>query len=389
MNKRFIFIYMDHGATTPLREEVLETMLPYLKENFGNPSSVYSIAREARKAVEDAREKVAKAIGADPQEIIFTSGGTEADNMAIRGIATAKGKGHIITSSIEHHAVLDTCHALEKEGFAVTYLEVDKYGMVHPEVVEKAITDDTILISIMAANNEVGTIQPLKEIGRLAAEKGITFHTDAVQAIGNMPLDVNELNIDLLSLSGHKFYGPKGIGVLYIRRGTKIRPFFFGGGQEKKMRPGTENVAGIVGLGRAIELAIEEMPEKIRRLQALRDKLIEGILKLDDVRLNGHPTQRLPGNVNVSFQYIEGESLLLSLDLKGIAASSGSACTSGSLDPSHVLMAMGLDHQTAHGSLRLTLGRDNTEEDVEYFLKVIPEVVERLRKMSSIKKANS
>lgn len=376
-------VYMDHGATTPLHEKVFDAMVPYLKGNFGNPSSIHSSGRRVRKAVENAREKVAETIGADPKEIIFTAGGTEANNVAIRGAAIARGKkNHIITTSVEHHAVFDVCRSLEKEGILVTYLAVDAEGMVDPEKVREAITEKTFLITVMTANNEVGTIQPVKEIGELAAEKGVIFHTDAIQAIGNMRVDVEEMNIGMLSLSAHKFYGPKGVGVLYVRRGTKVKPLFFGGGQERKIRPGTENVAGIIGLGRAAELAAEKMSEKIAHLQKLRDKMIEGVLAIDDVLLNGHPTKRLPGNVNVSFKHIEGEALTLSLDHKGIAASSGSACTSGSLEPSHVLTAMGLDHQMARGSLRLTLGHGNTREDVDYFLKVIPGIVLRLRKIS-------
>jgi len=379
-------VYLDNAATTRLHEDVFAAMKPYLLEHYGNPSSVHSFGRQARKAVEDAREQVAAALGAEAKEIIFTSGATEANNLAIRGIARAQKKqgNHIITSAVEHHAVLDTCKALEKEGFTVTVVPVDEYGMVDPAAVEAAITDQTILVSIMLANNEVGTINPIAEIGEICRKHGVTFHTDAVQAIGNIPVDVNALNVDLLSLSGHKFYGPKGIGALYIRKGTKLDVFHFGGVQERKLRPGTENVPGIVGLGKAIELATTDLEAKAAKLRALRDKLIKGLLSIADTRLNGHPEKRLPGNVNVSIQYIEGESLLLSLDLKGIAASSGSACTSGSLDPSHVLMAMGLDHQTAHGSLRLTLGRDNTEEDVDYVLEVLPGIVERLRSMSSV-----
>ncbi|ABB15341.1 cysteine desulfurase NifS [Carboxydothermus hydrogenoformans] len=381
-------IYLDHGATTPLSREVLEEMLPYLTEKFGNPSSIHAFGREARKAIEDAREKVAKAINAsDPGEIVFTGGGTEADNLAIKGIARAyKHKGnHIITSAVEHHAVLDACLALQKEGFEVTVLPVDKYGMVSVEDVKKAITDKTILITIMHANNEVGTIQPIAEIGEIAREKGVYFHTDAVQTVGKIPVDVKELKVDLLSLSAHKIYGPKGVGALYVRKGLKLEPLANGGGQERKRRPGTENVAGIVGLGKAIELAVAEMPEESARLTKLRDKLIKGVLeRIPYVRLNGHPTKRLPHNANFSVEFVEGESMLLMLDMKGIAASSGSACTSGSLDPSHVLLAMGIPHEVAHGSLRLTLGKANTEEQIDYVLEVLPGIVERLREMSPL-----
>ncbi|EEG78997.1 cysteine desulfurase NifS [Dethiobacter alkaliphilus] len=379
-------IYLDHGATTKMNPEVLETMMPYMTEIYGNPSSIHFFGREVRKAVEEAREKVAAAIGAQPREIIFTSGGTESDNLAIRGVARALRKkgNHIITSAVEHHAVIDTCNALKDEGFEVTAVPVDEHGMVNVKDVEAAITDQTILITIMMANNEVGTIMPVAEIGKLAKERGITFHTDAVQAIGSLPVNVEEINCDLLSMSAHKFYGPKGVGALYVRKGTKLKVYNFGGAQERKMRPGTENVPGIIGMGKAIELAVTDLEQKTEQVRKLRDKLIDGLMQIEDTKLNGHPQERLPGSVNVSIQYVEGESLILSLDLKGIAASSGSACTSGSLDPSHVLMAMGLDHQTAHGSLRLTLGRDNTEEEIDYVLEVIPEVVERLRSMSPV-----
>lgn len=379
-------IYMDHSATTAVREEVFEAMKPYFLEHFGNPSSLYSYGREARKAVEEAREKTAAAIGAEPREIVFTSGGTESDNLAIRGVARALQKkgNHIITSAVEHHAVLDACLALKEEGFDVTVLPVDEHGMVSLSDVEKAITDKTILITVMMANNEVGTIQPVAQIGELARSRGIVFHTDAVQAVGKIPVNVNDIKCDLLSISAHKFNGPKGVGALYIRKGTRLKVFTFGGAQERKMRPGTENVPGIVGMGKAIELAVAELDKNAAHMKALRDRLIEGLLKIPDVRLNGHPTERLPNNVNISVLYVEGESLILSLDLKGIAVSSGSACTSGSLDPSHVLLAMGLDHQTAHGSLRLTLGYENTQEEIDYILQVMPEIVERLRAMSPV-----
>jgi cysteine desulfurase len=379
-------VYLDNGATTQTSPQVLEAMIPYFTEIYGNPSSIHFFGRDVRKALEEAREKVAAGIGAEPREIIFTSGGTEADNLAIRGVARALQKkgNHIITSAVEHHAVLDTCLALQKEGFEVTVLPVDEHGMLRVDDVAAAITDRTILITVMMANNEVGTVMPVAEIGRLARERGVLFHTDAVQAIGNLPVDVNELNCDLLSMAAHKFYGPKGVGALYVRKGTKLSVFNFGGAQERKMRPGTENVPGIIGMGKAMELVMADRETRVPRITALRDRLIEGLMKIEHTKLNGHPQQRLPGNVNVSIQFVEGESLILSLDLKGIAASSGSACTSGSLDPSHVLMAMGLDHQTAHGSLRLTLGGENSEEDIDYVLEVIPEVVERLRSMSSV-----
>lgn len=384
MGKR---IYVDHAATTPIRSEVLEEMMPYLTERFGNPSSIYSYGREAKKAIEEAREKVAKAIGADPLEIYFTGSGTEADNWAIIGTAFAnRNKGnHIITSSIEHHAVLHTCEYLEKQGFSVTYLPVDEYGMVKLETLKKSINDRTILVTIMHANNEIGTIQPIKEIGEFLKEKDITFHTDAVQTVGKIPVNVKDLKVDMLSLSAHKIYGPKGIGALYIRKGIKIHPYIHGGAQERKRRAGTENVAGIVGLGKAIELAISNMEGQREYLTSLRDKLIKGIQeKIPYVRINGHPTQRLPHNVNMCFEFIEGESLLLNLDMKGICASSGSACTSGSLEPSHVLLAIGLPHEIAHGSLRLTLGKDNTQEDVDYILEVLPQIVNKLRDMSPL-----
>ncbi len=383
MTKRFV--YMDHAATTPLREEVLEAMLPYLQDKYGNPSSLHSAGREARAAINEAREKTALALGAEPNEIFFTSGGTESNNIAIKGAARRqKHKRHLITSSIEHHAVLDVCKELAAEGFQVTFLPVDRYGMVSVEEVKRALTPDTFLISVMTANNEVGTIEPVAEIGALAREHGILFHTDAVQAVGQIPMNVREMNIDLLSLSAHKFNGPKGVGALYVRKGVYLAPLYQGGGQERKLRPGTENVAGIVGLARALELAVEEMPEKSRRLQELRERLIDGLLKIDEVVLNGHPTSRLPGNVNVSFNYIEGEALLLGLDLEGIAASSGSACSSSSLEPSHVLLAMGVEDQLARGSLRLTLGRGSSDADVDYLLAVIGPLVERLRRMSAL-----
>lgn len=380
-------IYMDNAATTPVRDEVLSTILPYFKEFYGNASSVYSIAKESKKALEKAREQVAKGIGAKTEEIYFTAGGSESDNMALRGVAESLGKkgNHIITTKIEHHAILHTCEYLEEHGYEVTYLPVDEFGKISLDELEKSIRPETILISVMFANNEIGTIQPIAEIGKLAHEKGILFHTDAVQAVGHVSIDVDEMNIDLLSMSGHKLGAPKGIGAIYIRKGVAIQPLIFGGAQEKKQRAGTENIPGIVGLGKAVELAVSEMEVETKRLHQLRDKLISGILeKVPHSRLNGHPTDRLPGNCNISFAYIEGESMLLLLDAMGIAASSGSACTSGSLDPSHVLMAIGLPHEIAHGSLRLTLDRENTEEEVDFILEKIPEIVQKLRDMSPL-----
>ena len=380
-------IYMDYAATTPTRPEVVQEMLPYFTENYGNPSSIYSISRETKKAIENSREKVAKALGARPDEIYFTAGGSESDNWTLKGVALAnKDKGnHIITTQIEHHAVLYTCKYLEKHGFDVTYLPVDEEGMVSLDDLKNAITDKTILVSVMFANNEIGTIEPIAEVGKICKEKGIYFHTDAVQAVGNVPINVDEMNIDLLSLSAHKFYGPKGIGALYIRRGVKIHPLIHGGAQERSRRAGTENVPAIVGLGKAIEIADQNMDEHISKSTHLRDKLINGILNsIPYTRLNGHRTKRLPGNVNVCFRFIEGESLLLLLDGIGVCGSSGSACSSGSLDPSHVLLAIGLPHEIAHGSLRLTIGNGTTEEDVDYVLKNLPNIVKRLRDMSPL-----
>jgi cysteine desulfurase len=379
-------IYMDNAATTPVRREVVEEMLPYMTENFGNPSSIYDIGKISKHAIDEARVKVANALGAEENEIYFTSGGTESDNWAIKGIAFAnrnKGK-HIITSSIEHHAVLHTCAWLEGQGFEVTYLPVDKYGTVSPEEVTKAIRDDTILISIMLANNEIGTIQPVEKIGKIAKENRIYFHTDAVQAIGHVPIDVKKMNIDLLSLSGHKFEGPKGCGALYIQKGTKIDTLLHGGAQERKRRAGTENVPGIVGLGKAIELATAEIEESNKTLLELREHLFKGLLKIPKTHLNGHPTQRLANNVNVTFEYIEGESLLLLLNANGIFASTGSACNSSSLEPSHVLTACGVPHEIVHGSLRLSLGRMNSKKDVDRVLEVLPEIVQKLRNMSPL-----
>lgn len=379
-------IYLDHAATTPLRPEVLEAMLPYLSLEFGNPSSVYGAGRRGHQALDHARDTVSRLLRAKSEEIIFTSGGSEGANLAIKGVAWAyqnKGK-HIITSAIEHHAVLDTVLWLKQKGFEATILPVDADGLVSPKQVQAALRDDTILVSIMHANNEVGTLQPISEIGAIVREHGAFFHTDAVQTAGILDLDVNELNVDLLSLSAHKFYGPKGVGALYVRKGVRIDSLIHGGAQEKRRRAGTENVAGIVGLAKAFELAQEEREEATRHLVQLRDQLLEGLQTIPHTKINGSLKQRLPNNVNVCFQFIEGESLLLNLDLRGIAASSGSACTSGSLDPSHVLLAMGLSHEIAHGSLRLTLGRDNTREQVNYVLQEIPEIIERLRAMSPL-----
>ena len=383
-------IYFDHAATTPVRKEVVEAMLPFFTEKFGNPSSIYSIARDSKKAIEESREKVAKAIGAEPREIFFTGSGTEADNWAIKGVAYAnrqKGK-HIISTAIEHHAVLHTCQYLESDGFEVTYLPVDADGLVTAEQVRAAIRPDTILISVMFANNEIGTIQPIAEIGRVAREKGVYFHTDAVQAMGNVHINVAEMNIDMLTMSSHKFYGPKGIGALYVRKGVKLTSFIHGGGQERGRRASTENVPAIVGLAKALEIATENLDRYNEKLTALRDRTIAEIQqKIPFIKLNGHREKRLPGNVNFSFEFIEGESLLLMLDMKGIAASSGSACTSGSLDPSHVLLAIGLPHEIAHGSLRITFGEENTDADVDYLMDVLPNIVQRLREMSPLYEA--
>lgn len=380
-------IYMDHSATTPVKKEVLDEMLPYFSEYYGNPSSIYQLSNQSKIAIDTARQRVAKALGAKKTEIYFTGGGSESDNWAIKGVAFKnfeKGN-HIITTKIEHHAVLHTCEYLETKGFEVTYLEVDEYGMISLEDLENAIKDTTILISIMFANNEIGTIQPIKEIGAIAKKHGVLFHTDAVQAVGSVEIDVKDMNIDLLSLSAHKLYGPKGVGALYIRQGIKIDSLITGGAQERNKRAGTENIAGIVGLGKAIELAYDNLNENNSKLISLRERLIKNIYeKIDYVRLNGHPTERLPGNVNFCFQFIEGEALLLSLDMMGIAGSSGSACTSGSLDPSHVLLAIGLPHEIAHGSLRLSLGTGNTEEEVDYVADSLVGIVDRLRKMSPL-----
>jgi len=382
-------IYLDHAATTPTRPEVVKSMLPFFTDAFGNPSSIHSLGQEAKGAVEEARTKVAELIGARSEEIVFTSGGTEADNFALKGIAYAnEDKGnHIITTSIEHHAVLEVCKFLGRRGFRITYLPVDKYGLVNPDDVRKAISDKTILISVMHANNEVGTIEPVEEIGRIAREAGVYFHSDAVQTAGHIPVNVDKLKVDLLSISAHKLYGPKGAGVLYIRKGTKLVSLMHGGAHEKRRRAGTENVPAIVGLGKAVELAGQEVGKEAERLAYLRDKLIEGLgEKIDHTRLNGHPTRRLPNNVNVSIDFVEGESMLLNLDLEGIFASTGSACSSASLEPSHVLLALGLPAEQAHGSLRFTLGRENTEADIERVLEVLPGIVAKLRAMSPLLK---
>ena len=380
-------IYMDNAATTPVRKEVLDIIIPYFTTKYGNASSVYKLGQTSKKAVETAREQVAQALGADASEIYFTAGGSESDNWALRGVTEAlKEKGnHIITTNIEHHAILHTSQYLEENGFEVTYLPVDEYGKVSIAELENAIRPTTVLISVMMANNEIGTIEPIAKIGEIAHKHGIIFHTDAVQAVGHVPIDVNKMNIDLLSLSGHKLGAPKGIGAIYIRKGTKIKQLIFGGAQERKRRAGTENVPAIVGLGKAIELANAEMDEEVKRLTSLRDRLINGIMKaVPHARLNGHPTDRLPGNCNISFAFVEGESVLMLLDMNGICASSGSACTSGSLDPSHVLLALGLKHEEAHGSVRLTLGHETTEEDVDYVIEKLPPIIERLRSMSPL-----
>lgn len=380
-------VYLDNAATTRVRDEVAAEMLPVMTENFGNASSVHSFGRNARKALENARSQVAAAIGAKKEEIYFTAGGSEADNWVIKGAAhKLKGKGnHIITTAVEHHAILHTCQTLEKEGFAVTYLPVDHMGLVSADQVEKAITPETILVSIMMANNEIGTIQPIAEIGEVCSRHKVLLHTDAVQAVGHIPVDVAQMKIDMLSLSGHKFNGPKGIGALYVRNGVRLENLIDGGAQERSRRAGTENVPGVVGMGKAIEIAVEKMQETDEKLIEMRDYLIKNILeKIPETQLNGHPTKRLPGNANISIRYIEGEALLLSLDMVGIAASSGSACTSGSLDPSHVLLAIGLPHEIAHGSLRMTLGYENTMEEMDYVVEQLIKIADRLRAMSPL-----
>ena len=380
-------IYLDHAATTPVRPEVVEAMLPYFSESYGNASSVHVFGQKARKALEDARERVAACIGAAPKEILFTSGGTESDNLAVKGVAFAgKKKGaHLIASRIEHHAILNCCKYLEKEGFEVSYLPVDRTGIVDLAAVEEAIRPDTALVSVMLANNETGVIEPLREIADIASRKGVPVHTDAVQAVGKIPVNVDELGVDLLSISAHKIYGPKGVGALYVRKGTRIAPLQHGGHHEHNRRAGTENVAGIVGLARAMELAQQELPQAARRLGALRNRLESRILQtIECTYLNGHPEKRLPNIANISVEFVEGESLLLSLDMRGIAVSTGSACTSGTLEPSHVLQAMGVDPALAQGSLRFSLGRQNTEEEMEAVVSALTEIVERLRQMSPL-----
>ncbi len=381
-------IYADNSATTKIAPEVLDKMMPYLTTYYGNPSSLYKIGGKAKEAVEKARENIAKNLGAaHASEIYFTSGGSESDNWALKGVChalKAKGKKHIITSKFEHHAILHTCKALEKEGFEVTYLDVYENGIVHPEDVENAIREDTAIVSIMYANNEIGTIQPIKEIGEICKKHKVLFHTDAVQAAGYVKINVVEQNIDLLSMTAHKIHGPKGCGLLYIRRGIRIDNLIKGGAQERNKRAGTENVPGIVGLDAALQMAVDTMDERCAKLTKMRDRLIDGLLKIERSRINGDRVHRLPGNVNMCFEGIEGESLLLKLDLNGISASSGSACTSGSLDPSHVLLAIGLPHEIAHGSMRLSFSDDNTEEDIDYILKVVPEIVNYLRAMSPL-----
>ena len=377
---------MDNAATTAVSPAVLDKMLPYFTNIYGNASSIHSTGRDARRALEEARRKVAEVLNCKPNEVYFTSGGSESDNWAIKGTAFAQRKkgNHIITSAIEHHAVLHTCQWLEKQGFTVTYVPVDEFGQVNPADVEKAITDQTILISIMAANNEIGTLQPIKEIAAIAHQHRVLFHTDAVQAVGAIPVDVQDIGCDMLSLSAHKFHGPKGVGVLYIKQGTRIDNFMHGGAQERGKRATTENIPGIVGLAEAITLATQDLEKKSARIAALRDQLIDGLTAIPYVRLNGHRTNRLPNNCNISIRFVEGEALLLRLDLAGIAASSGSACTSGSLDPSHVLLAIGLPHEIAHGSLRFSLSDTSTQEEVDYVLKTLPGIVEVLRSMSPL-----
>jgi len=372
-------IYLDHAATTPVDPEVVEEMLPYFTERFGNASSSHSLGREARLALENSREKIAEVINSEPEEIFFTSGGTESNNLAIKGVANKSKKGHIITSVIEHHAVLNPCRYLEGNGFRVTYLPVDEYGLIDLKELENSITEDTILISIMHANNEIGTVQEIEEIGKIARERGVYFHTDAVQSVGKIPIDVKRLNIDLLSISSHKMYGPKGVGALYVRKGVEIEPILHGGGHELGLRSGTENVPGIVGFAKAAELSLKRMNKESNRLLRLRDKLIDGVLEIEDSRLNGHPRKRLPNNANFSFAEIKG-NLIQDLDVKGILASSGSACSSHSSEPSHVLTAIGLSEEEANASLRLTLGKDNTEEDIEYVLRILPDVIRELRR---------
>lgn len=378
-------IYMDHAATTPVDPKVTEAMSPYFTEKFGNPSSLYSEALDSKMALNKAREIVASIINARPEEIVFTSGGTESNNLALKGASFAKKRGHIITSAIEHHSILDPAKWLEKQGFEVTYLPVESDGILASENVEEAIRKDTILISIMHANNEIGTMQPIEKIGDIAREHKILLHTDAIQTVGKIPVDVRKLNVDMLSISSHKLYGPKGVGALYVKRGTKIMPLLHGGGHERKMRSGTENMPGIVGFAKACEISMAGMDSESKRLAKLRDRLIKGVLKIENSWLNGHSKKRLPGNANFGFKFIEGESIILELDFNGIMANTGSACSSSSLKPSHVLTAIGLVPEYTHGSLRFSLGRENTEEDVDYVIKTLPKVIGRLRKMSPFK----
>lgn len=385
MEKRIV--YADNSATTNISDEVFEAMLPYLKDQYGNASSIYKLGRDAQKAIEESRAKVAKALNADPKEIFFTSCGTESDNWAIRGVCEklkAKGKNHIVTSVFEHHAILHTCQYMERQGYEVTYVPVGDKGLVNVEDVKNAITDKTAIVSIMYANNEIGTIQPIEEIAKVCHEKGVIFHTDAVQAVGNVEIDVKKQGIDMLSLSGHKIHAQKGIGAIYIKRGLVLPNLIYGGGQERGKRPGTENTAAIVGLGRAMEIAVQGIPEKNERVTKMRNRLIDGLLTIPNTRLNGDREKRLAGNCNISFEGVEGESLLLKLDEHGIMASSGSACTSGFLDPSHVLLSLGLKHEVAHGSLRLSINNQNTEEDIDYILEWVPKVIEELRSMSPV-----
>lgn len=382
-------IYLDYAATTPTHPDVVKAMLPYFTEKFGNPSAIYACAQETKAAIEDARSKVARLLGARDEEIVFTSGGTEANNFAIKGTAYAnKRKGnHIITNVIEHHAVLETCHFLEKMGYQLTILPVDSYGMVSPDDVRNAITPKTILITIMMANNEIGTIQPIAEISKIAREAGVYLHTDAVQTACHLPINVDELGVDMLSMSAHKFYGPKGVGALYIRKGTRLVSFMHGGGQERNRRASTENVPGIVGMGKAVELAMDEMDTEAKRITRLRDKLIKGLFdRIDPLRLNGHPQKRLPNNVNISIAFVEGEAICLNLDVEGICASTGSACSSGSLEPSHVMLALKLPPEEMRSSIRFSLGKWTTDEEIEYVLDVLPRIVNKLRAMSPLLK---
>jgi len=382
-------IYLDYAATTPTHPDVVKTMLPYFTEKFGNPSAIYACAQETKAAIEDARSKVARLLGARDEEIVFTSGGTEANNFAIKGTAYAnKRKGnHIITNVIEHHAVLETCHFLEKMGYQLTILPVDSYGMVSPDDVRNAITPKTILITTMMANNEIGTIQPIAEISKIAREAGVYFHTDAVQTACHLPINVDELGVDMLSMSAHKFYGPKGVGALYIRKGTRLVSFMHGGGQERNRRASTENVPGIVGMGKAVELAMEEIDAEATRITRLRDKLIKGLFdRIDPLRLNGHPQKRLPNNVNISIAFVEGEAICLNLDVEGICASTGSACSSGSLEPSHVMLTLKLPPEEMRSSIRFSLGKWTTDEEIEYVLDVLPRIVNKLRAMSPLLK---